>query len=654
MWLHIHWHMSHLHTTEHTRARPLGIVPSVVFFLVSAMFWGVAMLCLWDAHGVQVSVAGSRIPESAVCLRAKRLSEYSTVSLAIGSPARVVELLLRLDDVAESVASSVRLYHTRMEESRTYSCDSADFACMDVAYVVHGAPSHRQHTSEIAFSTVLPDSMLPLTRALGLSGDIRPRAGQDVHLSATHACFSDTTDPYDTPEASPLHASAFVTDRERGMKTTLANVSLVDAALLKDYAVRASQENGRCLGDEGENDTVVDVFPLQAAMPSAFLSLVDPHLARALPDALDDRRRVVELGTVCATGDEMLRRPLSLYETDCLRTDSCRDTPSLSYHSVSTLNVHARYGADMDVRFWFERDLSLRALPGIGDTAHAEAVALLTFLLLVLSAAVMWTRADRDVTRARWIYWHCVRVAYGKPIQDSVDGSLEEDAALGLVAASVRLAVCLWRFDVLRRDGQARACFANIAAASLSLASWVARYLCIKPNIFDSHVRSDPKAPLLRLGGSTAVLDATAAVLLAFAVPPLYSSAQLGFYATARLLTGMAICLKAVPRCLYAAAGVSVRLEGMWLAHVVSTDNGIAYPSMLALAAVAWALQLAVIAICLCDLIVSPLTFSMTRNMAGGTYVISYALLCTLLGMALPRLIRTSAAIALNARAKDV
>ena len=143
---------------------------------------------------------------------------------------------------------------------------------------------------------------------------------------------------------------------------------------------------------------------------------------------------------------------------------------------------------------------------------------------------------------------HCVRASSSggcgthEPVSET---AVMEDALIGFVAVMARMSVSIWRVISLAGDNQLRAPLVQTVASALSLCQWVIRYFVLERQC---------EAPLTKLGGSTALLDATSAVLLAFAQPPLLVSSAGRFDPTARLLTALLITTMTLQRCLFAAA----------------------------------------------------------------------------------------------------
>ena len=94
--------------------------------------------------------------------------------------------------------------------------------------------------------------------------------------------------------------------------------------------------------------------------------------------------------------------------------------------------------------------------------------------------------------------------------------------------------MAVWRIDTLQHDNQSRAAVFQLVAGGLSLLQWFTRYFILQRQC---------ESPLTKLGGSTAMIDAATAVMLAFSEPPLLVSSLGRFDPTARLLTAMLLTI---------------------------------------------------------------------------------------------------------------
>ena len=274
--------------------------------------------------------------------------------------------------------------------------------------------------------------------------------------------------------------------------------------------------------------------------------------------------------------------------------------------------------------------------------------------LMTLAAAVTWMRAGKSTASVDALFIYCLRMAHCPTINaELIDRFIVwEDAVVGLIAIGARFGVAVWRTVTLAVDGQLRAPIVQVIAAVLSLAQWILRYFVLDRKC---------EALLTKLGGSTAMVDATCAVMLGFAQPPLMVSSMSRFDPTARLLTALLMTTMTLHRCLFAVAccgllwGVAVddvrkpielppalRIMPGASSGVVGLERfSPEYVPYVLFALIAWLLQTASVGILMGDIFCIPLAHSMARSLASGWIEIAVAIFCGTAAAGLPTLMRT-------------
>ena len=96
----------------------------------------------------------------------------------------------------------------------------------------------------------------------------------------------------------------------------------------------------------------------------------------------------------------------------------------------------------------------------------------------------------------------------------------------------------LIRVGALSHDGQLRVCIAELVSCILSFIHFLLRY--------EGLLKDDEESPVSKLGGSTSVIDSTAAVMVAFSDPPLLAASTSSFDPIARMLVSLLISIIAV------------------------------------------------------------------------------------------------------------
>lgn len=615
----------------------------------------VGLTCIHIAPEATTQLGPRAVPPEATCLRATRHTNYVTVDLAIGSPPSLLNVLLRLDAVVASNATALRLFSNRVAESVSVACDGT--SCTDVVLVHPAGPDSDQVRNVVRFEYTNPvteSTTYGTAVTVGLDGELTLKRDHDYYLSGTHLCWgpSAPVGSWQSEEAFPV--------------TVQDGVLLADAALLAPSLVFADSPaavagaGGTCTGGVGD----VRLFPGAAADEATWLGLASKRAYEVSPTGVEDRRTVVEVGTACAANHTSYQRANSLYELDCLNVySSCENHPSLPFRRAAAAQLVLQLGAEQLVHA--SSDVRLDSLPKLGETGFALGLSLLKLSLMTLAAAVTWIRAAKSTSSVDRLFMHCVRMAHCPGLNPrTLDAAaVFEDALIGLLAVGARLGVSAWRLAGLWADGQGRAAVVQIVAAGLSLGQLCVRYLMLK---------RECETPLTKLGGSTALVDATCAVMVGFAEPPLLVGAIGRFDPTARLLTAMLVSTMTLQRCLFATACCGLlyasasedlkKPAAIPPTLFVSPSNALpkrgsgfdaAYVPIIFLGLVAWMLQTASVAVLMVDVFCVPLAYSMTRSFACGWQEVAMAIFVATAAAGLPTLMLTLKHIAEDAVGKQ-
>ena len=612
----------------------------IAFVSAYTIFLMTGFLCAVTPPKATDNVVGEDVPGDSNCYRVRRHANYVTVEYAMGSPTRRMQVLLRLDKVVGADERSVRVFTERVMESKTFQCDPNNATCYDTLLLTDGNANAdiAQYILEFDYTNPTVEYYTPgaIAKSLGLAGEMYAAVGYRYYLSATHLCVSRDEN---APLSSTGGALTTNVDANGYLQTNATAIASVPETLLGHSALYTSYMNSECIGLLG----TVAFLPLSAASESSYLAISDTNLYETEPEQVSMRRRLVELGQTCASTLTFYERAYSLYDIDCSNAyATCRTTPSLPFRRISALSVRAHYLLDgTKAYFWFAKDPTLETLSGLADSYDAVWLAIIKLGLIVLAAAVMWVRSDRVTSSSHWLYRHCIQVANCVPFSAPAmrNSSVIEDAFLGLVAIVARYFVAIWRLAPLSSDHQARCVVFELGASVVSLINWIIRYWVIEPALPQLIGSStDGKGPLTRLGGSMAIADASSAVLLAFAEPPLLLSAISRFDNTARLLTGLLISLVTLHRCLFGCCCNAIILEAHEVGRLVSSQ---AYRWLLYTALVSWIYQTITLAVCLVDLVITPMAYGLGRGIIGSDGAVVVALFMALVNASLPRLLHT-------------
>ena len=604
-------------------------------------------------------VAGYSIPKGADCLRVYRSADYVTTTILTGTPLAEVEVLVRFDKVSldDTGLTNLRLFSSRIAESHSVSC--AGSLCQDVAIMQLAGPNEKMTRTVINFEYTNPiqEAIAGSTAvSLGLGGELYLAPGQDYYLTATHLCYDALTaslsDLESESEGVALVASV---DAQGLLRTNAADIPKV-APFLESPVYKAYAE------EHCSNLVNVALFPGQASQEELWLGLGSTRLYEFSGSGIAKRRAVVEVGRTCAATHSEYERAYSLFELDCQAyTVPCETYPTIPFRRMARSQMRIAVSNTNGALVWAEEDARLNALPKFSETDDAVWLSVLKLLVMLLTAGIVWIRSAKTSSSAAWLYLHSLRAALGSVAgsaeedekneteQDKKDKKDEdkedkenkeeedrvssmEDAVIGLVAIGARYGIAQWRIVSLTLDGNERVCISELVAAGASLVHWCLRYLVLA---------RDLEYPLTKIGGSTAVVDASCAVMLAFSEPPLLVSSVGRFDPTARLLTALLISLTTWHRCIYASASCAVR----WAAARDNPACGPAYAFVAFLGTLLWVMQSVSVGIVLSDSFAVPSAFSMARAEAGNFVYVAQAIFLTILVAGMPQLLRTSRSI---------
>lgn len=659
-----------------------SFVPGACFVICMLSFVVTGLLCIAFPPEATDTFDEHVIPDTAKCLRISRHANYVSVDIVIGTSASLLNLLLRMDMVKGSNETAMRLFSNRVAESDSVSCQ--DTLCTDFMLLHTEGPSSPQKQAVVRFKYTNPttEAMTYGTAVtIHMDGEFALKQGYDYFLTTTHLCWADAT--------ADLHSSAQpdARDNEGAVPARVDNGFLkADAAGLEQTVTMRNtpaghaQIAGTCSsGIIGE----VALFPGAAADEAQWLGLSSDRMYESSPDNVDDRRVVVEVGKDCAANDSSFARAYSLYQLDCRSIYvPCNRLPSVPFRRVASdqLRVHLPDDGSNMAYVFTAPDVRLEALPKLDDGVHAMWLSLIKLGLMTLAAAVVWIRAGKGTASLDRLFMHCLRMAHYPSIaletlKDKVESTIVwEDGIVGFVAIAARFATAIWRMFSLSVDGQLRAPTAQLIASVLSLVQWTLRYFVLQ---------SEREAPLTKLGGSTALIDATTAVMLGFAEPPLFVSSINRFDPTARLLTALLITTITLHRCLFATSccgllwametddaqknnpprGTNGQTRGQHsfievgpliipLERKDCEDKSMRrewrsapcsglYQVFVVFALVAWILQTWSVAILLADVFAVPLAHSMSRSIAGGWQELAMVIFMAITATGLPQLMRT-------------
>jgi len=569
------------------------------------------------------------------------------------------------------------IHSTRISESATISCDGD--LCTDIALLNTAGPSSDQTRVVATFRYANPTTLTSsMSYVMGLDGELKLSYDTDYFLTGSNLCWA--------------RASASASVASGGLSTQIIDGELCSKAsdiVAYGGALSTSPAVQKVASGCGvTNDTVV-LFPEQASNEAAWLVIQNSHVYETAPEDVDKRRNVVEAGTECAKS--AFPHSHSLFELDCRSIyASCETLASVPFRRAATEFLRIRIGrngtaAGSEPTIWTADDPRLHDLPRLNESAVGTAIIKLT--LMLLTALVIWVRANKITASHSSLFLFCLRAS--RCTENLVNErkqvsllTIAEDMTIGLIAIGARTGVAIWRFTSLVSDGQARTPVLQLVACVLSLMHWIVRNFVLE---------HECELPLTKLGGSTAIVDATSAVMMAYASPPLLVSAAGRFDSTARMLVALLITTISVPRLMFASAccgllfaftfedllrapraralnsstifmpPASALGEGPTQGGAGNDAGGgkkrgaqllsihVSKPVfvvILALSLMQWMVQAVSVGTLMADIFCTPLAFSMHRVITGSTVPTAVALFFTLSLVGLPQLLNHAIRVA--------
>lgn len=642
------------HSNAHRQGKEARFELGVALFGVSMLVYiCTAVACMMAPPATQLEAGGVPMGGTGLtCLRATRNADYTTVDVPMGTPFRLRTVVLRMDKVLapEDVTPALQLFASQVVESETVDCSSDDSddsdttACEDVALLADidfgdAATTHvvrfkyRHHLAERSVAYALP----------GVGGELFLRGGMQYWLTATHLCYADNDadNGVGTSRGRQEHARTKVEfySAESAGKLTVSRTELLK--LRGDRGAPIAELTDCDFNDGNGSSTDVELFPEQAAVEPEWLRISDMTLYNSEPESVERRRVVAELGAACAATKKDMERDLMLYKLDCevetspgTVTDLCRNTPSLPFRRLATASLHIAIDKDSkDYDLATKREETLGNLARLSDATNAFIGSLVKLGMITLASAVVYVRSRRATASSSWLFKHAVRTASACRTQDRLQGTDEsftivEDGVIGIIAIAARITIAGVRWQPLMQDGQWRVPITEMTAGVVSLLHMMNRYFGFPID------KNDP--PVSKLGGATAILDSTCAVMVAFSEAPTMVVSIGRFNPTARLLTALLISLIVATRCAFSAASCGV----LWQAEDCPSDKR--YGVALVATGVMWAVvQTTALAVVVVDLFVTPSSYSMSRLISGDIFPARMLLFFALMCAGLPRFMLT-------------
>jgi hypothetical protein len=605
------------------------LFPNVIL-ITGVLFLATGVACCFLPPSAQSQVGDLPIPPTATCLRVQRKPDRVHVQLALGTPPRITTALFRPDRLVAPGVSPLRVFGPRTVESLTLDCALGNDMCSDALLVGVGT------SGDVVASTVSFEYSNYATegsfarRYVNAQAELSLSPGTRYFLTATHLCVDSAPHLFDAksrskPASESEHLESprsFLAQSEDGL--LFSTIEELEAAggtpgaplFFPVVEGESESESGSVSGsgEGGDSQTTrVDLFPVEAAIESEYLSVTDLTLYQSDVDSIEERRAIVQLGEEWAARSVALERAYTLWTLDCKALQFCRPGRSLPWRRVMTndLVLDVVNGSEMHFRFVPNRQLMTSS--GMKASTAAFTEGFIKLILLILVATTIWVRLDRSESKWWTTFQLCVKMETDTQRTPRSYESLTilEDAVLGVACAGARIGLVAWCQDALLDSGEARLVVLQWCAGVGSVLHWVARYaslvgrnscVCRRSLVLEM-------SPLEIYGGSTAMLDGCMAVLILYARPPLLVNDG-GFDAVARLLIGILLSVLLLQQCLFAACCCAFPLSA-------SKKDDPLYVALLVFAFLHWETQVVCLASTMVDLIAAPLAYGVLRAQVG-------------------------------------
>jgi len=570
------------------------------------------------------TIVGASMPSSAMCLRASRKANYASVWVPIGTPVRLAELLVRLDNVVSKDDNSVWIVNSIVSQSDTLTCNSTSNICTDVAHISYARHPNTFQQHIVSFRYV-ETSMAASMEAglsvytLNLKGEMNLVEGYTYWMTTTHLCWSESK--------HSVHMSKPISINNGRLYTTSDEWS--------SLVCNASQ---------------IMLFPVRASHEIDWLSIPDRYLYENDQTELVQRRLLAENGIDCASKNYMH----SPYLLDCSAQGSCHQEASLPYRrliSSAEMVISIKNSTYARMAVWNTNTLT--RIPDLMNPDDAFLISTMRLLLMILAATITYIRSAQESSDSEEMLKRALnRIApqdntntkYSTN-RDSYFKDVAMDASIGLVAIITRYLVITILGPRLRNDGNGIIVTSEIFGSVFSTIHFALRNCILKPH-------KHGESPLTKLGGSMAIIDISCSILVAFSDTPLFQTTT-SFSAIGRMLSSILIVVTCSNLAVFGATSCSMiacalpytpefsEVEDYTFCKGISwAPKSIyhtkRYRDIVCLSTVLWLLQIGSLFITLSRAFVSPFKFMLTRMSAGSEVVVSLAVVTGMIALGLP------------------
>lgn len=635
--------LSWLRTQRSRRVAALSTTGTFLLTFAAVVVTGCLTLVVSPLSDSRFENLDAQPDETVRCLRLARRADYVVVFAAVGSPAQYLQLLLRMDVTVEEGETNVDIFAERMLKSLTMQCNETEAlqavlpytTCRDVALVYNGTLRQSYVHTEFGFSNdYVKASQGNRASQLGLDGEMFLVRGYTYWLTSTHYCWAPegSVDVVETDAVLPFH------DYGGGTSTTLVSSVLAFEPLKTAPAASASRY--ACANDTLwiVHGGLVSLFPVDAALETeAWLVLGTAFLYEYGSDILDNRRLVVEIGSVCASTLEDYRQINSLYRIDCNHaySYSCQDTPSVPFRRLAEYRLRIDLEGDGSGEIRAGKTRSLSRIPQLSSFTDGLNSAFGRLFVMILTAAVVFVRGSQNASNSKYMMEHVldtVHCRHKTTVQILEHRRLEvaTDALVTLTALGSRVLVFVYAWTPLLAGEHDLVIFFELLGIGASAVHLLLRYVVLA-------IRLEFETPLTKLAGPMSICDVSVAVMLAFSEPPLLATHDGRFAAIGRMLIGILMSISVFSRCMFASSICALLASTVKNSpHYHRPGGNQGYQAVLIFATVLWVAQAISTAGSFSGLFVQPAGYSLTRMLVGDVGALRYCLLFGVLATGLP------------------
>lgn len=603
---------------------------------VSALYF-IACTSIFFLTGI-VSIYSNTHSYGNACIGIERGQFNIVAQLTIGKLQRRLRLLVRTDKMmdCDKTPSIVITKQDALMSSVTANCNS-DSTCVDIINVRRGQQNDLMLVNYKFGVTALDDYV---SYNLGLDGEIYMCSSHKYLFDEQQMCWIDEVNADQTSITLTEYHETLnfklepIKDGQYLFTSTLCDVSKLTIIELPEYCNGIPAADSTCPSDE---DSIV-INPSTSLNARQYLGMT----AASMNDVSSAQTHL----TFAASGSSCSSEAgYWTFLTLCLGSSSLSSASSCSTDGATlpfmvfarkTLVfdfTHPKTNGHKVASISIANNIALDVQPLIDDlninnewtTATWPTIRL---LIMILAAAVVYIRQEDSMEKNDRLFVSCIRLILHQTSMSNdsatktntkVSRAIEiEDQSqiLGFLAIMSRGVVIISLGSSWWNSGLMRVVIIQSIATSVSLIHWLL-----------THSQYADRYKRLALGGSSAIIDVSCAIILAYSTPPIRADLD-KFNTIARLLTCALIVITCPTRCFFssACAGIIYGVESVFIALF-------------------WAIQSISIANVMIDLFAVPASIDMMRSYTGTWTAATFSIFGTLLSICGPRLTANAIAI---------